>query len=390
MRGEMFLDKIRILQMGASNIGRGGRSTIAYQIYKNLDRKRFVSDFLCMGELPSEQYCKEVEKTGGRMIHYSDDLGSGGYFYNIKRIIFFLKEVRMGKFDIAHIHTDNASEFFPRALLCKVCGIKTIIAHGHTSKNDTTIQKMKNKICQWFMPLLCEYILGCSYPAIEYLYSGKNIRKALIPNGIDCDKYQFNKNIRNKVRSQQGWSDKTFVVGHVGRFDTPKNHPFIIEIFDELQKINREAKLLLIGNGEAEEKIKSLVEKKGIANKVIFWGLSDHVEELLWAMDVFLLPSLYEGFPLVAIEAETAGLPTYLSSTISENVVITPYTVRYSLEMSAVEWASNINKCYKHGQSEENRLNAWKCIEKSEHHIKRTSQKVEKIYKTLRAENKLT
>ena len=375
-------NEIKILQIGASAIGRGGRSTITFQLCQNIENPRYKFDFLCMSDKPEKLYCDMVEEKGGKILSYQS---YKSYHTEFHRILFLIKEIQNKNYDIIHINTDDALEFLPRALICKIAGAKYIIAHGHTSKANTRLRHVANGICQMFMPLCCNFVLGCSVQALEHLYAGKFIKKSIVENGVAFEKFEYDENVRNRIRKENSWENK-FIIGHVGRFSFPKNHPYIIEIFKYIVEIKNDAILLLVGDGEDKEKIEELVHKYNIENKVIFWGTSDHIEQLLWAMDAFLFPSLYEGFSIALLEAEASILPTYISSNIL--AMNSPYLTKISLDTEPKKWASIIVKDYLYYQktginrSQQDPYNL-KWINNTEYNIKKSSKKLEKIYSNI-------
>lgn len=377
-------NKIKILQIGASNIGRGGRSTIAYLLCSNINDLNYQFDFLCMSELPEKSYCERIEKKGGKIISYPNYKTK---LHGLQRIVFFINQIRREHYDIVHIHVDNAIEFLPRALLCKIAGIKLIIAHGHMSKSEMIVEHGKNLICQLLMPCCCDFVLGCSQEALKHLYSLNFIKRAIIKNGIEFNKFDFDETARNQMRKENGWEDM-FVVGHVGRFSFQKNHPFIIEVFKYIIQIKAKSLLLLVGDGEREAEIRNLVKKYNMEKNVVFWGPSDHVEKLLWAMDVFVFPSNYEGFGIAPLEAQAAGLLTYISEYVPDVVMQSPFIRKLELKKSPELWAKVIindylellKKGYYRSQKEQDNK---KWIKKSEYHIEKSSKKLKRIYNSL-------
>ena len=142
------------------------------------------------------------------------------------------------------------------------------------------------------------------------------------------------------MRKKLGIPDSKLVVGHVGRFNFSKNHDFLIDTFYEIQKINKNSVLLLVGVGELEHNIKEKVNKKGLSQKVIFLGKRSDVNDLMQAMDIFIFPSNYEGLPVTLVEAQAAGLPIIKSDRVSNQCEITPYIYTLSLNSSPYEWAN--------------------------------------------------
>lgn len=162
-----------------------------------------------------------------------------------------------------------------------------------------------------------------------------------IHNGIEINKFEFNYEVRERIRKELNIENR-FVVGHVGRFFKQKNHEFLIDIMNTLIKKEPNAVLLLIGIGELQDSIKKKVIESGIEDKVIFFGASDNVNELLQAMDVFVMPSFHEGLPVVGIEAQAAGLPCIFSDTIAHEVNISGSVEFLSLKNDSTYWADKV------------------------------------------------
>ena len=148
---------------------------------------------------------------------------------------------------------------------------------------------------------------------------------------------------RESLRHQYGLEGK-FIVGHVGRFNEQKNHKYLIDIYEKIYQLNKNAILVLIGEGELRKEIEKYVKEKSLTDKVIFWGSSSEVYKLLWMMDVFVLPSLYEGLPFVLVESQAASLPSVVSDTITKEVNISKYISYIKLESNPEIWANEIIK----------------------------------------------
>jgi len=162
-------------------------------------------------------------------------------------------------------------------------------------------------------------------------------------NAIDAKKFIYNEEVRKQKRAELGVEDK-FVIGHVGRFNLQKNHEFLVKRFADFAKTNEDAVLVLIGNGELQEKIKEMAKEYGIETKVNFLGLREDIPQLLQAMDLFLFPSLFEGLPVTLVEAQAAGLPCVISDTITDEIMITDQISKVSLSGNTSLWNQEIAK----------------------------------------------
>ena len=207
---------------------------------------------------------------------------------------------------------------------------------------------------------------------------GENKKFTIIHNAIDSKNYKFDLEKRDNLRKSLNIENK-FVIGHVGRFAYQKNHKFLINIFYELQKIEPTSVLMLVGSSVNDDqfiiKAKEQVKKLNIENKVLFLGMRNDVPDLMQAMDCFILPSSFEGLPLVAVEAQSAGLKSYLSDVITDEVKITDLVEFISLKESPEHWAKQIlsNRNYiRKDMTDE--------VKKAGYDIKTEIKKIEKFY----------
>ena len=165
----------------------------------------------------------------------------------------------------------------------------------------------------------------------------------VIKNAIDVEKYRFSEDVREKYRKKLN-VENNLVVGHIGRFMPQKNHKFLIDIFAEIYKKRPDATLILIGNGELFDDIKQYVEKKQLSSVVRFYGTTNEIPQILQAMDCFLLPSFYEGLPVVGVEVQASGLPLILTDTVTKEVDFSDLVEYLSLDDSAEKWAECVIK----------------------------------------------
>ncbi len=245
-----------------------------------------------------------------------------------------IKVLRSEKYDAVHIHGNSATMAFD-LLLAALAGIPVRISHIHNTATNHPALHAAVK------PLLNAVVTdpaACSVPAGKWLYTKPF---TLVKNGIDPERFAFDAEARERVRRELGLSD-ALVIGHVGRFRRQKNHEFLLEIFDEIAGRRPDAVLLLIGEGELLEEIREKVRTTGLAEKVIFCGTTDRISDYYMAMDVFLLPSLYEGLGIAAVEAQAAALPAVLSDEVPEEAVFEENVKRLPLSESAAVWAETV------------------------------------------------
>ena len=363
-------EPIRVAQIMGKWIG-GGVESVVMNYYRHIDRTKIQFDFICDEDSTNIPY-EEIEKLGGRVILIPPYQKLFKYHNKLKKIL------KDGNYKIVHSHINTLSIFSLFAAKC--AGVPVRIAHSHSTTNKK--EKKKNLLKQALRPFSKEFAtdyMCCSELAGRWLFGNKEYDKAnvyLLNNAIDLDKFKYDEKIRSEKRKKLNISDDTLVIGHVGRFVEQKNHRFLIDIFNEIHKQNSNSILLLAGQGPLMEEIKSKVESLGLEKFVIFLGQIDDADKLYQAIDIFVLSSLYEGLPVVGVEAQATGLLCELSSNMTKETKILDTTRFISLDKSAKEWASIILDDY----SKFKRYDTTADITKSNFNIKKETIKLENKY----------
>lgn len=185
--------------------------------------------------------------------------------------------------------------------------------------------------------------LACSQRAAEFLFpKGKSYE--WVPNGIDVPRFRFREQGRESMRQELGLGTDTLLLGTVGRLSEEKNQIFLLDVLREVKTEAPNAVLLLVGRGKQEERLRRRAEELGVTDSVIFYGESLRIPELLWAMDVFLFPSLAEGLGIAAVEAQAAGLPVVCSERIPREALVTGRVTQLELSAGAKAWAEAIKE----------------------------------------------
>ena len=356
---------IRILQC-VNDMHRAGLETMLMNYYRNIDRTKIQFDFLTHRPYKSD-YDDEIISLGGK-VYYAPRLYPQNYPKYFKWMKKFFKN--HPEYKIIHSHIDVMS-YLP-LLAAKKNNIPIRIAHSHTTSIDKDFKYLLKKYYKSQIKKVATNNLACGDAAGHFLF--KNNSFDIIPNAVDAKNFYFNKKTRDKKRKELGLENK-FVIGHVGRFCYPKNHKFLIDIFREISKQDTTAILLLAGVGENFEKIKQYVTELGLKDKVIFLGNRTDTNELYQAMDIFVLPSLFEGIPLVGVEAQFADLPCVFSDAVSSEVQFNDKVQYLSLKEPITEW-SKIILAYKNDKRDSNK----KQIKNSKYNIKVAHEKLEKYY----------
>lgn len=353
-------DKIKVLQCVA-NFNRAGVETVIMNYYRNIDRNKFQFDFLCNKEKKGA-YIEEIKSYGGK-IFFTPCLNPMKWpQYQDFMNDFFSKHK-----EYKIIHCQNEEMAFPALYAAKKNGVPVRIAHAHNTATRFDIKWPIKTLYKYLIRTVATDYIACGHAAGKWFF-GKDVK--VLNNAIDIDKFKYNQEVRNKLRKELHLEDK-YVIGHVGRIDPQKNHIFLLKVFREYLKIDKSAVLLLIGSGTLEKKIKEKVKKMGIENNVIFTGNIPNVNEMYNVMDVFVLPSLYEGLPLVGIEAQCSGLPCIFSDRITDEVLLNSNVCSIPINNNYDEWCKKIAQ-YKH----ENRVYEYH----KEYDIKYVKKELEDYY----------
>ncbi|MDY3060765.1 MAG: glycosyltransferase family 1 protein [Fusobacterium sp.] len=331
-------EPIRILQItGGMNMG--GIENFIMNIYRNIGRDRVQFDFLIHQE-EKQIFEDEIISLGGKVFRIPS-LGKVGHFKYIKGLREFFQSHQ--EYKIVHSHYNTISGIILRE--AKKCGIKVKIAHSHTSyPKYRFIESIYKNYSKNLINRNTEERYACSQKAGEWLY-GKIENFKVINNGIDPKEYKFNERIRKNIRNELKTKDNEILIGHVGRFSPEKNHEFIIDVFKELYSKNNKYRLVLVGTGDTEDKIKEKVKNLNLQEVINFLGVRKDVKNLLQGFDIFLLPSIFEGLPVTLVEAQGAGLKCFISDTVTKEIDLECGLTEFiSLGKASKEWAEIIDK----------------------------------------------
>ena len=352
----------------------GGVEAVVMNYYRHIDRNKIQFDFICDCDSTDIPY-DEIKELGGRVILVPPYQQIFKYIKELKKVF------QENGYQIVHSHINTLSVFPLYA--AKKSGIPVRIAHSHSTTNQR--EKKKNLMKQLLRPFSKVYAtdyMCCSEHAGRWLFREKTYddgKVFLLNNAIDLDEFKYDEKIRKEKRNELGIETNRLVIGHLGRFVAQKNHTFLIDVFNEIKKKNKNAFLLLAGQGPLQDEIKNKVNELGLNDKVKFLGQVNDAYKLYQAFDIFLLPSLYEGLPVVGIEAQATGLLCELSSDMTKETKVLDTTRFISLERTPEEWAKTILEDYskfkRHDTTEE--------ITKNNFNIKKEASKLEDKYDEL-------
>lgn len=338
----MLLDKKIVVMHFVCGLSSGGAEQVIYNYCKHMNRKKYKFIIIYQHK-PDYECIKKMQDAGFETIRIT--ARCDGFVRNIIDSYAIIKKYKP---DIIHSHMNlmNFCALFPGLL----AGVKVRICHSHIAEvNKNFLYQVMAFICKKLNICSANSYMACGREAGEYLYGTHMMKKKnkiyILVNAIDVDEFIRNYAVREIVREKLGINEN-LVIGHVGRFSEQKNHTRLIDIFNEVKKINQDARLLLVGAGEKEKEIRNKVSELKLEKEVIFYGTSKNISDIYNAMDVFVLPSLFEGFPVVSLEVQAADLPAVFSDTIADTSRITEAIHFISLKETDKAWAEKIIEVY--------------------------------------------
>ncbi len=296
----------------------------------------------------TSNYSEDAEK-------YLENLGCRLFsINNLKKPLTHYGDVReiveKGGYDKAYFNISEPLNMMG-AKAAHDAGIEVML-HSHSSGMDISnkykrfIRGLINKICKPFLWRYGDKFFACSKKAGYWLYPKKVVESDkfhVIYNAVDTSRFCPDERIRAEKRLQLSIDDDTIVIGHIGNYCYQKNNFFLVDIMSEFIKLNKKAVMLCVGDGADRTAVETYAKEKGVADVMNFMGIRSDVNELIKAMDVFVLPSRFEGLPVVAVEAQLSGVACIVSSNISDEVILSTKTVSLDLS-SAQQWAEKISE----------------------------------------------
>ena len=220
-------------------------------------------------------------------------------------------------YDVVHLHSDVAHKILVSGLAAKRSGVKKIIFHSHANGVEGGHKKLRvlfHRMCAGMLKKVPAVHIATSKEAGQWMFPGDD-SFIVMPNGVDYDRYRFDGSVREKVKAELGFTD-SLVLGFAGRFREPKNPMYLLDILENVVKTVPEARLLCIGEGDMKEEFERAAAQRGLSRYIVTMGVVDNLQDYYQAMDIMLMPSVFEGFGLVAVEAQASGTPVLASENI--------------------------------------------------------------------------
>ena len=303
---------MRILEITGEPILHGGQENFIYNILENIKNSDLKFDVMTPYNCDNDKFRELIRSKGGKVYELNLEFRP----WKSRKLIYqpVLDFLRSQKYDVIHIHSGSISVLAYEAKAAKKAGINKIIVHSHS----TGVKGFKHTLIQTaFSPLVI-----------------------VIKNGINIKRFERNNTRGRELREKYHIPDDAYVIGHVGRFTLEKNHSFLIDVFEKVNEAIPNSYLLLVGEGELLEEIRVKASTLKLPGNVIFTGVVDEPQDYYNAMSCFALPSLYEGFSFVTLEAQANGLPCLVSTGVPDAVIINRNIMR--MELDSQKWAEYI------------------------------------------------
>ena len=352
---------MKVLEINVDDVGLGGVYALVNSVIRNKPEGLKI-DIACIARFENPDNVSALNRLGVD-VYYVGTEGSrlsrpAAYYNNTLRLL------REGHYDCVHIHGDVAYLLLIFARAAKKAGVGRIILHSHAAGVDGGSRRLKSalhRLCRGALRHYATDFAACSDMAAAWMYPNLDVsRVKMINNGVELERFAFDPTVRQRIRGELKLED-AFVVGHVGRFAYQKNHGYLLEAFAAMRQRVENAKLLLVGEGVLFDEIRQRAVRLGLERDVIFYGASYDVGGLMQAMDLFALPSHFEGLPVVGVEAQAAGLPVVCSDRVTRQAKLTERVWFLPIDaLSIARWAETAETVAHEGAGDRSR--AWEKV----------------------------
>jgi len=364
---------VRVLHIGSKLIESGGIEKYLMNLYKHIDRNQIQFDFVILNEGDNQYYEDEVEEFGGEV--YSIPIDKQPFLKCCAEKIRIFKKYK--KYGVVHIHTTCGTRAVD-GVLAKLCGIKHVVYHSHSNIGKPPLKYIVLRPIFW---LTGKKYFACSTEAGRFFFGERIINSkkfSVAKNGIDESQFIFSVIDRENVRKEFGICD-CHVIGFVGRLSPEKNIEMILSIANNIANNDKKLRLLIVGDGVEKDKINSKIQELGISDIVIMAGARSDINRIMSAMDVLLLPSLFEALGLVLIEAQASGLRCLTSDVTSRESCVSPLISYVAISKGVEAWADIIEK----EKFDYSREDMSKSVIENGYSIKNTAKEMQDYYLSL-------
>lgn len=359
---------MRVLVINTTPLKKGGITNVIFNLLENIDKTELTFDMI-VSKTESEDLTERFRAQGGEVFFVPRSIRKAvQYIFAVKKLI------KKNGYDIVHIH-GNSHTVVLELLAARIAGCKVRIVHAHSTKcNDLKL----HKVLTGLFHRLCTHNVACGKDAGKFMFGEKPF--TVINNGIDLEKFRFTDRGREALKEKYNLAGKT-VIGHIGMFNDIKNQDFLLEVLADILKTDPNYALVMVGDGERRELIAQKAKEMGIADSVVFTGLTDKVAEHLSLFDVFTLPSFFEGLPLVLVEAQASGIYSIASDRVTKEADKTGNMSFLSIDKGSRIWAEEILKRADNKNREEASDVAIKNLKEKGYSAKDEAEKLLNFYK---------
>lgn len=362
---------MKVLLINTVSTDKNGITNVIFNYLHAIDSTQIRFDYVAINQ-PEDTYIDEIQKKGGNLYVIPR---SG------KKIISYIRQLTQTisnhKYNVIHIHTNSHTAIL-ELLAAKLGGCHNRIVHSH---NTTCNSIAVHKILTPLFNALYTHAFACGVDSGKWMYGNNPF--LVINNGVNTDLYSFNSDSRVKIREQLNLKEEDILIGHVGTFIPVKNQKFIIDILQILIKRNPRYNLLLIGDGPLRQQVERQVSLYNLQDHVHFTGNINNVYDYLNAIDLIIMPSLFEGLPLTLIEQQANGLHCIVADTITREADKTGYLQFVSLNDSAELWATEIEKNCNSNNREFYSIEGINKIKLAGYSIQEEGKKLTEFYKSI-------
>lgn len=350
----------------------GGIENFVMNVYRCIDRNEIQFDFAFINRSKGF-FDEEVKQLGGNIYYFlSERKTIYNYYKSLSKII-----REHGPYDVVHSHM----YYFSGVILgiAKENGVKIRIAHSHETlkgRMPTFRRKAYESIMRHLIKQNATILISCSDIAGSYVF-GKDAKYTVLYNGVDVQRFRFDPERRRTFRQNNGWTDKKVILC-IGRFADQKNHEFLIDVFERIIEEERNAMLVLIGTGTLKERITHIVENKGLSDSVVFLSNIGNTQDYYIAADLYMMPSKYEGMPIVSIEAQISGLYCLLSDKITKEIDVSDQVVYLPIDNKDI-WSKCAIECL-NSKDTNDRVDRYKKFLDGRFDVRTTVKRISDIY----------
>lgn len=365
-------NRIKVLYI-IGGMDRGGAESFVLNTARTIDRQKFDIVILCYTNYTHGNkyvYQDDLKKLGISIIKIADNR-----FRNPLKFVSDIKKfIKKTQPNIVHSHSDMISGL--TLLAAKSAGVTMRIAHSHSAFSPK-LKSLPNKLFGWLLRRILDTVathrIACSIKAGEFLFGKKQFH--VLQNSIDVEKFRFNDKYRKELRKSYSISAADEVLLNIGRLAPVKNQEFLIKMFAEYRANNHESKLFIIGDGDERKNLLNQIAQLDLTEYVFVLSARNDIYKYYSFADLFVMPSFFEGFPFVAIEAQANGIPCLFSDTISSESAITNDVKFLSLKSSTSSWSKKAAQVLRAG-----RHNNFSNLLGSNYNIKNSVMRLEKLY----------